>query len=361
MDIARHNPAIDGRQLFADVGPYDMTAVFPPLPAVHVSSGDPTLFHTTASSRPDFAPAAGVRAADRGRPQDSAFPRAPRKHARRHHRGPGPQRTRPHGSLDPAAAPATRERAPGTAAPPAPATRSEGGGNRLLVVPTFWALRATSVALALLAVRSACRRVRYEIWYVPHLTAYLVLLLGYGHQFTLGADLQSPLARGYWTVLYTPVIACPAWGRLVGPLVLTLRHRLKVTAVVPEADGIFFRRHPGQTPGQARSDGTERDQPRCLRREFHQRLVQAVTPRSHRHRQGVSHLRTTWDARPHTGMGHPLTRRWTASASELPPSPVGSCPQSTLSAARGAPSPPPHAATPAANNPHDHGHTHADA
>ncbi|MEU6664865.1 ferredoxin reductase family protein [Streptomyces sp. NPDC046727] len=95
------------------------------------------------------------------------------------------------------------------------------------------------VALALLAVRSVRHRMRYEIWYVLHLTAYLVLLLGYGHQLTLGSDLQSPLARGYWTVLYALVIACLAWGRVVEPLALNLRHQLKVTAVVPEAGGMF--------------------------------------------------------------------------------------------------------------------------
>ncbi|WP_369226624.1 ferric reductase-like transmembrane domain-containing protein [Streptomyces sp. R39] len=95
------------------------------------------------------------------------------------------------------------------------------------------------VAVSFMAVRAVRRRMRYETWYVLHLTTYGSLLLGYGHQFAFGADLQSPVAGGYWNALYALVVVCLVWGRVVEPLSLNLRHQLRVAAVVPEADGMF--------------------------------------------------------------------------------------------------------------------------
>ncbi|MFG2041779.1 ferric reductase-like transmembrane domain-containing protein [Dactylosporangium sp. NPDC048998] len=95
------------------------------------------------------------------------------------------------------------------------------------------------VALGLLAIRTIRRRMRYEVWYYLHLSAYLALLLGYGHQFTDGADLQSGFARWYWISLYAFALACLVWGRVVEPLWLNLRHRLHVIEVVPEGAGMM--------------------------------------------------------------------------------------------------------------------------
>lgn len=90
------------------------------------------------------------------------------------------------------------------------------------------------VAIGVLAIRAVRRRIRYEIWYYLHLSSYLVLLLGYGHQFSDGADLQSGFAHWYWITLYCFVLACLVWGRVVEPLWLNLRHRFRVLDVVPE-------------------------------------------------------------------------------------------------------------------------------
>ena len=95
------------------------------------------------------------------------------------------------------------------------------------------------VAVSFLAVRAVRRRMRHETWYLLHLTAYGSLLLGYGHQFAFGADLQSPVAGCYWNTLYALVVASLVWGRIVEPLALNLRHRLRVAAVVPEAHDMF--------------------------------------------------------------------------------------------------------------------------
>ncbi|MFE9096264.1 ferric reductase-like transmembrane domain-containing protein [Streptomyces sp. NPDC007264] len=95
------------------------------------------------------------------------------------------------------------------------------------------------VVISLTAVRAVRRRMRYEVWYALHLTAYGALLLGYGHQLSTGTDLQSPVARAYWIALYALVITCLVGGRAVEPLWLNLRHRLRVAAVVPEAQDMF--------------------------------------------------------------------------------------------------------------------------
>jgi predicted ferric reductase len=96
------------------------------------------------------------------------------------------------------------------------------------------------VAVGLLAVRTLRRRMPYELWHFLHLASYLVLLLSYGHQFAVGSDLlQSSFAKWYWIGLYALVITCLVWGRLLEPLWLNLRHRLRVLAVVPESGEMF--------------------------------------------------------------------------------------------------------------------------
>jgi len=76
-------------------------------------------------------------------------------------------------------------------------------------------------------------------WYRIHLTGYLVLLLGYGHQFADGRELERPgFARVYWWVLYLVTLSCLGWGRLVRPLRTNLRHRLRVDRVVAESPEI---------------------------------------------------------------------------------------------------------------------------
>jgi predicted ferric reductase len=112
------------------------------------------------------------------------------------------------------------------------------------------------VALGALAIRAVRRRMPYELWYYLHLTTYLVLLLGYGHQFAVGADLaQGGFAQWYWAGLYAFVLVCLAWGRVLEPLWLNLRHRFRVVDVVPEAPGMVSvyvgGRHLGKLDAQA--------------------------------------------------------------------------------------------------------------
>ena len=92
------------------------------------------------------------------------------------------------------------------------------------------------VGVGVLAIRAIRRVLPYEAWYFLHLSTYLILLLSYGHQFADGQELAGGhFGRWYWTALYAFVIGCLAWGRVLAPLALNLRHRLVVTEVVPEA------------------------------------------------------------------------------------------------------------------------------
>ena len=77
----------------------------------------------------------------------------------------------------------------------------------------------------------------YEVWYYVHLTSYLVLLLSYGHQFTDGQELaKGGFGHWYWVALYVFVVACLIQRRIIGPIMMNLRHRLRVAEVVAEAN-----------------------------------------------------------------------------------------------------------------------------
>ena len=93
------------------------------------------------------------------------------------------------------------------------------------------------VAIGLLAIRSIRRRMPYELWYYVHVTSYLVLLLGYGHQFADGQELnKGGFGHWYWVAVYVFVVACLIRGRVWGPIALNLRHRLQVAEVVAESN-----------------------------------------------------------------------------------------------------------------------------
>src|SRR5262249_23739148 len=70
--------------------------------------------------------------------------------------------------------------------------------------------------------------------------SYAVLLFSYGHQFANGRDLaDAGVGRYFWIGLYVLVLACLAWGRVLTPLWLNLRHRLVLASVVPEGQDMF--------------------------------------------------------------------------------------------------------------------------
>ncbi|WP_033306924.1 ferredoxin reductase family protein [Streptomyces iakyrus] len=101
------------------------------------------------------------------------------------------------------------------------------------------------VALAIILVvgavsaRWARRRLAYETWHFVHLYTYVAVVLAFTHQVTAGTTFaSSPVATAYWYAVWGVALASVFTGRLVLPLWRNLRHRLRVTAVVPENDDV---------------------------------------------------------------------------------------------------------------------------
>lgn len=112
-----------------------------------------------------------------------------------------------------------------------------------LLAHESWMVAATVGTILMLVIgASSWRRIRqripYETWYFVHLTAYLAVLLGFGHQLTLGSDIATDrLAFWWWTALFVATFAFVTWARL-GDLLRSLTRSFRVTATSREADGI---------------------------------------------------------------------------------------------------------------------------
>jgi predicted ferric reductase len=94
------------------------------------------------------------------------------------------------------------------------------------------------VAVGLISARRARRRLRYETWYVAHLYTYLAIALAFSHQIATGRDfVGNPSGRAYWIALYLATLGTLVAFRIVRPLILAGRHRLRVERVVEETPG----------------------------------------------------------------------------------------------------------------------------
>jgi predicted ferric reductase len=95
------------------------------------------------------------------------------------------------------------------------------------------------IAVGVVSARAARRRMRYETWFYLHLYTYLAIALAFSHQFADGADfVDNRPARVLWSILCLSVAAAIVWYRFVVPVRQSLRHRLRVEAVYPEAPGV---------------------------------------------------------------------------------------------------------------------------
>ncbi|GLX52145.1 ferric reductase [Streptomyces hygroscopicus subsp. hygroscopicus] len=106
-------------------------------------------------------------------------------------------------------------------------------------------LKATAGTVILFAVgvtsaRAARRRVRHEFWYYVHLLTYAAVFLSFFHQVSLGEQFNGePVATAAWYALYLGVAALVIWFRVLAPVRLNRRHRLRVDSVQQEAPGVF--------------------------------------------------------------------------------------------------------------------------
>ncbi|MGW3147642.1 ferredoxin reductase family protein [Streptomyces sp. NPDC001177] len=95
-------------------------------------------------------------------------------------------------------------------------------------------------AVGVTSVRAVRRRTGYEFWYYVHLLTYAAVFLAFGHQLALGDDFNGkPVATAAWYALYLGVAALVVWFRVLVPVRLNLRHRLRVESVHREAPGVY--------------------------------------------------------------------------------------------------------------------------
>jgi predicted ferric reductase len=92
------------------------------------------------------------------------------------------------------------------------------------------------VVSSLVAVR---RRLPYEVWHGIHLASYAAVIVALPHMLSAGGVLtQGSWQRTYWVTLYVLALGAIALYRFVMPVVVTLRHRIRVVAVEPIAPGV---------------------------------------------------------------------------------------------------------------------------
>ena len=106
-------------------------------------------------------------------------------------------------------------------------------------------------ALLVLVVASsvviARKRLRYELWYLVHLSAYAGIALAWTHQIPTGNELVlDKLAANYWRGLYVATLALLIGFRVLPPVVKALRYRMRVAEVVEEAPGVVSLRIAGR-------------------------------------------------------------------------------------------------------------------
>lgn len=106
-----------------------------------------------------------------------------------------------------------------------------------------WMVAALAATLLFAVIGiSSWRRIRtamsYETWYFLHLLGYLAVLLGFGHQLTLGTDFVTDrFATWWWIALAVGAVALIAYAR-VAVIVRSLSRRFYVKAAYWEGDGI---------------------------------------------------------------------------------------------------------------------------
>jgi predicted ferric reductase len=115
--------------------------------------------------------------------------------------------------------------------------------NLVTTYPGMLLATAASAALVMVAVtsvRAARRRLRYESWHLLHLYAYLGVGLALPHEIWTGEDfIGTAPARAYWWTLYLGTAGAIVVYRLGLPLWRSIRHDLRVAAVVEESPGVM--------------------------------------------------------------------------------------------------------------------------
>ena len=80
---------------------------------------------------------------------------------------------------------------------------------------------------------------KYETWWIVHLYLYLALALALAHQIVTGVSfIGHPLTRALWIGVWAATAGMVIVFRVLQPVYRSLRHQLRVVAVVDEAPGV---------------------------------------------------------------------------------------------------------------------------
>ena len=109
------------------------------------------------------------------------------------------------------------------------------------------------VVTSLVAVR---RRFSYEGWHLVHLLSYVAVLFAVPHQLSVGGIFaQGTFERAYWVALYVLAFGSIATFRFAEPLLSSIRHGLRVSAVEKVAPGVVSITLSGRRLRSLRSAG----------------------------------------------------------------------------------------------------------
>ena len=96
------------------------------------------------------------------------------------------------------------------------------------------------VALGVSSYRRVRSKVKYETWSTSHLYFYVAVIISFGHQIESSSALASlPALKFSWIALFASVASALIYGRVIRPVVFSLRHQLRVDRVVEEAAGTY--------------------------------------------------------------------------------------------------------------------------
>ena len=114
-----------------------------------------------------------------------------------------------------------------------------------LVVNYPWMLPAALgfiffAAAGITSYKKARAKMSYETWWTIHLYTYMAVALSFMHQVLTGPIFMGhPLNKLYWQLLYIGSAAIIITWRFLIPTFRSLRHNLRVEAVVKEGPGVF--------------------------------------------------------------------------------------------------------------------------
>ncbi|MFJ1596598.1 ferric reductase-like transmembrane domain-containing protein [Streptomyces sp. NPDC088261] len=98
---------------------------------------------------------------------------------------------------------------------------------------------AVLLLIGFVSARAVRRRMRYETWYYLHLLTYVAVYLTFWHQLAAGAEfVANPMARTAWYALYGAAGLLLLWYRVLAPIRLNRRHRMRVEKTVYESPGV---------------------------------------------------------------------------------------------------------------------------